>query len=102
MNQNIRIIKESPLYQGVDEQIAYTLTTTPWGSNPSSPVLVLKDSGGNDVTATYTTGSTTVSGDVITTKTVRNLIAGQIYRLEIKFTIGGSVLEAWAELHAQE
>ena len=31
-----RDAKESPLLQGADEQIAYQLTTTPWGSTPTS------------------------------------------------------------------
>ena len=51
MNTDIRKVKESPLVQGVDERIAYTLTTTPWGSSPSSPSVVVKDEDGTDVTA---------------------------------------------------
>jgi hypothetical protein len=31
---NIREIKEGLQYIGEDEIIVYTLTTTPWGSNP--------------------------------------------------------------------
>ena len=97
-----RKIKESPIYQGVDEQIAYLLTTTPWGSSPTSPILTLKDKDGADVTATYTTGSTTVSGDVVTTKIIQNLTAGLKLRMEIKFTISGNVFEAWADLYGQQ
>ena len=36
MTKSIREVKESPLPQGIDERIAYTLTTTPWGSNPGT------------------------------------------------------------------
>jgi hypothetical protein len=93
-----RKVKESPLYQGVDEQIAYQLTTTPWGSSPGSVAVTLKDAEGVDMSATCLSGSASVSGDVITTPTVKSLIAGQKYRLEVKFTVSGNIVEAWTEI----
>ena len=48
-----RRVKESPLYQGVDEQIAYTLTITLWGNSPTSVSVVMKNAAGADVSATY-------------------------------------------------
>lgn len=101
MDKNSRRIIESPLYQGEDEEIAYTLTTTPFASDPSSPVVTVKDADGEDVTADYTTGSASVAGDVITTPTILDLVADTQYRLEIKFTSGGNVLEAWAEMRGE-
>lgn len=101
MNPFSRRIRESPIYQGVDERLAYNLTTTPWVAAPTSPVLVIKDSSGTDVTATYATGSSTVSGDVITTARIISLVAGVQYRMEIKWTVGSNVYEAWAELYGQ-
>jgi hypothetical protein len=101
MSEETRVILESPIYQGVDERIAYRLTTTPWGSSPSSPSVVIKNAAGTDVTATYTTGSASAAGDVITTPTIHGLVANTWYRLEIKFTISGNVLEAWSELIGQ-
>lgn len=101
MDATIREIKESPIYQGEDEQIAYTLTTTPFGSSPSSPVVTIKDADGEDVTSDYASGSASALGDVITTPTILDLVAKTQYRLEIKFTSSGNVLEAWADLRGE-
>lgn len=101
MNHLSRRIKESPIWQGVDETIAYTLTTTPWASSPTSPTVVIKNSAGTDVSLTTLTGSATVSGDVITTPYIHGLTAGEQYRLEIKWTVGSNVYEAWADLYGQ-
>jgi hypothetical protein len=101
MRATDRRIVQSPLYQGVDEEIVYTLTTTPWGSDPSSPSVVLKDADGDDVSDTYLDGLPSVAGDVISTPAVVDLVAGVQYRLEIKFTIDGNVVETWADLIGQ-
>lgn len=101
MSEENRIILESPIYQGVNERVAYRLTTTPWGSSPSSPSVIIKNNAGTDVTATYTTGSATVSGDVITAPTVHSLVENTWYRFIWRFTISGNVLEAWSELIGQ-
>lgn len=99
----IRKIKESPLHQGEDEQVAYNLTVTPWGSSPSSVSVKLflynKVSGKlTDVSATCLSGSASTVGDVITTPVVQHLAAGQMYRLEIQFTVSGNVMEAWGDV----
>ena len=99
---DVRRIVESPLYQGVDEQIAYTLTTTNWGSDPSSQSDVIKDKDGEDQSATCLSGSSSVSGDVITTRTVKSLTAGEVYRLEIKFTVSGNIMEAYVFIRAMD
>lgn len=87
---------ESPLEQGEDERIPYQITTTPWGSSPSSVTITLKrvdpDGTMSDVTSTNLTGSSSVAGDVITTPTVYGLTADTKYRLEYKFTTGTKVL----------
>jgi len=91
-----RKIEQSPLYQGEDEQIVYTLTTTPWGSSPTSVVVKIKDTATNtDVSSTCLSGSASTTGDVITTPIVKSLTAGSLYRLEIKFTVSGNIVEAW-------
>lgn len=95
----IRRVRESDISQGEDEKIAYQLTTTPWGSNPSdvSVKLYSLDDYGvkTDVSSTKLVGGISVSGDVITTPSVTGLVAGTRYRMEIKFTIAGNVFEAW-------
>ena len=94
-----REVKESPLYQGSDERIAYTLTTTPWGGTPASPTVVIKTwPDGTDVSATKLTGNASANGDVITTPLVISLTSGQKYHLEIKWTNSGNTFEAYAEI----
>lgn len=88
--------------QGVDEHIAYALTTTPWGSSPANVLCKLYDISTPgvrvDVSATNLTGAATVVGDVITTPLVYGLEADKLYRLEIQFVIDGNTLEAYMEL----
>jgi hypothetical protein len=85
---------ESPAIQGADESIAYSITTTPWGSTPTSVAMVVWDITDADnpvnVTNTGVTGSTSVSGDVITTKRIRLLTLGSKYRVEVLFTDSNS------------
>lgn len=101
MNRSSRRIRESPIYQGVDERIAYTLTTTPFASSPSSPVMTIKDIDGEDVTSDYISGSASVSGDVITTPIIISLTAGVQYRMEIQFVSSGNTWEAWCDLRGE-
>lgn len=103
MTKSIRETKESPLTQGIDERIAYTLTTTPWGSSPSSVSCALKTLPGLvDVSAAKLSGSASATGDVITSPIVFGLASGQQYRLEWKFTISGNVLEAYMIINGEE
>jgi hypothetical protein len=100
-----RSCNESPLAQGEDEVLAYDLTTTPWVSSPTSPVVklyeVVDEFTRTDKSATMLSGSASVSGDVITTPLVTGLTAGTLYRLEIKWTVGSKVYEAWALITAE-
>ena len=102
MNPHDRRIRESPLFQGEDEEIVYCLTTTPWGSTPTNVSVVVKDVDGTDVTSSVTSGISAVSGDVISTPTIQDLTANTEYRLEIRFTVSGNVMEAWAIIDTQE
>lgn len=96
---DIREVKESPIVQGEDEKIAYTLTTTPWGSSPSNVSVTMYEYTdnviGTNVSATRMDGAAAISGDVITTPVI-SVVANTNYRLEIKFTVGGNELEAFA------
>ena len=101
---NIREIKEGLQYQGADETIVYTLTTTPWGSDPSSVAAKIYTVVGDtltDVTTTNMTGAASATGDVITLPAIKALAAGTTYRVEIAFTCSGNIFEAFAELQAE-
>jgi len=93
-------IVETGLKQGVDEEIAYQLTTTNWGSSPSSVVVKAYDMSDSfaDVSETILEGDPSISDDVITLPVVLDLTAGNRYRIEIQCTTGGSVLECYFEL----
>jgi len=101
-----REIVESPATQGVDEEIAYTLTTTPWGSSPTSPVITawdVTDGGRTDVMSTiFPSGSPSVSGDVITLQTCKDMVANTKYRIEIKFTCSGNIFETYCFIYGEE
>lgn len=99
-----RAIIEDVQKQGVDEEIVYTITTTPWGSSPTSPSAVVKDlSDDSDVTSTVMpAGSASAAGDVITLPVLKSLTAGSRYRVEVKFTVSGNVLECWFEVRGEK
>ncbi len=97
-----REFKQSPMRQGQNEQIAYTVTTTPWASSPASPaakIYLLPDY--LDVSSAKLSGIASANGDVITTPKVINLAPGQEYRLEIQWTAGGSTWEAWGIIRGE-
>ena len=88
--------------QGVDEEIAYAVDTTPWGGGSGSPAVVVKLAGA-PVTETVTEGSASGDGDVVTTPVIKNLTAGNTYRLEVKWTNSeGQVVEAYGFIDAKE
>ena len=95
-------IIETGLKQGADEEIAYTLTTTPWGDSPSSVSVTAYDMSDSFavVTDDILSGSASNSSTTITTPVVDSLVAGHRYRIEIKFTTGGNILECYFELEA--
>lgn len=102
MDPRSRIIIESPLFQGEDERVAYRLNTTPWGTSPSSPTVVLYDVDNADVTATYMTGSPSASGVYITCPILHSLVDGAQYRMEIKWVDSGNTLETWVDIYGQK
>ena len=103
MNRDDRVVAEGLKYQGVDELLIYSLTTTPWGSTPTSVAVKAYDesAASADVTATVLSGSASVVGDVITLPTLKSLTADHAYRIEIKFSADGSTWEAILPVLAQ-
>lgn len=100
MNKTDLWVKESPLYQGVNEEVTYSITTTPWGSSPSSPSAVVKDSDGTDVTTTVMpVGSASASGDVVTWPELKSLTADTWYTIFVTFTSGGNICVARCEVY---
>jgi hypothetical protein len=84
--------------QGSDEQIAYAINFTAWGT-PTSPAVTLIDLVDNsDQSSTKLVGSPSIIGATVTTPVVKSLAVGHQYRLVIKATIGGNVLSAYIEV----
>lgn len=90
----LRIFKEKTKAQGKDEEIAYKIDTTPWGGSPSNPEVQLVCKGVS-VGGECLDGAPQIEGNVITTPLVLGLIAGNRYRLEVKWTCQSNTLEAY-------
>lgn len=98
-----RQVNEGRQIQGVDEKVVYSITTTPWGSGPINVSVTVKDVTANllDVTASVTTGSPSVSGDVVTLPKIQSLTVRHLYRVEVKFDVQGNTLEPYFEIQAE-
>ena len=98
-----REVLEGQQKQGADEKIPYRVTTTPWGSSPSSVVVKCFDitSTRTDVTATNLSGSASVDGDVITCPILQTLTAGNTYRVDVLFVAGGVTFEPFFIVQAE-
>jgi hypothetical protein len=104
MNAEVREIEQGLQYQGEDESVVYTLTTTSWGNDPGSPsAKIFTYIGGTytDVTSTIMTGSASASGNVITLPAIASLVDGTMYRVEVQFILSGSTFEAYAWILGQ-
>lgn len=105
MKADDRRVAEGILYQGVDEQIVYTLDVSAWGLSPTSPAVKAYDMSDahKDVTATVLSGTASVAGNVITLPKVKSLTQNHRYRIEVQFTIGtgATPFEAYIVIVAQ-
>jgi len=97
MGVSLEVIEGEQL-QSADEEISYSITTTPWGSSPTSVAVVAYDvdAGNTAVTTTvFPTNSPSVLGDVITLSPLKALTKGKTYRIEVKFTCGANKFEPY-------
>lgn len=89
----IREVMEGTQYQGADEELAYSITTTNWGSSPGTVSAKAYDENNDDADVTSTvfpTNSPSTSGDVITLSPLKSMTVGHSYRIEVKFTDSNS------------
>lgn len=95
-----REVLEGDQYVGIDERPYLTVTTTNWGSSPTSVTVTSYEY--NKVTDTYTlntstifpSGSASVSGDIITLPCLVPEAVDDMYEVHVKFTAGGSIWDA--------
>lgn len=107
MSSSPREVIESPLEQGVDEEVPYRFDFAPCGIVTAAVVaVVVTDVTGiapEDVTAiVMPSGSHTPSGATITCKPLKLLTAGRRYKLECRASDGSLVRELYAIINATE
>ena len=87
--------------QSADEEIVYSVTTTNWGSDPSSVSVVAYEEGNPEpVTATvFPVNSPAIVEDTIMLSPLKALTAGKAYRIEVKFTSGSNIYECYFRVH---
>lgn len=90
-------VTEGIQYQSSTEEIIYAITTTNWGSSPSSVAAVAYQEGPETVVTTtvFPTNSPSVTDDVITLSPLKALTKGNTYRIEVKFTSGSNIFECY-------
>ena len=103
---SLREVKESPLRQGTDEEIAYIFDFTELGT-PSTDVSstdsfqVYDMTNEADVTDTVLSGSGSVSTYYVTTPLVTSLTAGVDYKLTSKVEISSNTISAYAIIRGE-
>lgn len=88
-------VAEGLLEQAVNEEIIYTITTTNFGSSPSTSSASAVDlTTGQTVTTTvFPTNTPSEAGDVITLSALKSLVKGHKYEIRVKFTSGSNIFE---------
>lgn len=89
MRRSPREAIESPTEQGQDEKVRYTFDFTGLGTTaPTSPTFALYDitdsTAWEDVSGSKLTDTGSVSGAIVTSKLVVELLPSHVYRLEAK------------------
>jgi hypothetical protein len=102
-----REVIESPMEQGLEEVISYSLDTTPWGGAPSAPectVYDVTDRDRIDITEdVMPTNEPVVDEDDPNTIILSPLrdIEEKKYRVEVKWTSSGNVFEAYCIINGK-
>src|SRR3990167_2422857 len=88
--------------QGKNETIAYIVKFGKWGTTIATPTNYMYDHNGTDVSSTNLTGSTTISGTDMTTKSVTALVSGETYRFHQRAVVDGNTMEAWGDVIGED
>lgn len=98
---SLRMVRESPVEQGTDEQIAYGFDFAAIGT-PTSPTVTLYDmTGAASVTSTKLSGSASIASTTVTTPAVISLTAGSQYKLQCLVTISGNLYSSFVIINAE-
>lgn len=96
----------SPVAQSEYEDRRWRIDLWP-GAQPSTPTCTIHeitgvDIYGSDLSATKMHGNASVDGDTIYTPFVFVLNAPKEYRVNVRFTSGGNVMERWFRVKARK
>jgi len=103
MPQRPREVIEGPQVQGKDERIRYFLDIGQWASWPTNISARIYTTAGTDVTETKMTGKAhLIDATTIALPYISNLVAGEQYRVEVRFSEGGQVYEPFFIIQGEE
>lgn len=101
MGNRVREVEESPIKQGVDEEIAYKFNWKKIGI-PNMPIVEIYDITNNEYTDTT---STNLSGEAsiedeqyVITPVVKSLVNKRHYRLECRVFINENTMETYCHI----
>jgi len=99
MKQSPYLVDEGgiELMEGSTEAVSVRIPTKTGSSPTLSTPLMYVYKNGSDVTSTYTTGSMSVSGDIIVTKEFTSLVGGDLLNVTIFAIVDGSSSKCVAE-----
>lgn len=99
-----RVIKESPLFQGINEKIVYTLDASVWGiSSPTGATITVYNDANEDVSATHAPGTAVIDGSTIYAPELQSFVANERYKVFFKFAASdGQIKEPWTWLYGQD
>jgi len=94
---SVLVVAEGTQEQSADEELIYTIDTTEWTSNASSPTVVATDETTDETVTTtvFPTNTPSASEAEITLSPLKALTKGHLYRIEIKFTGGSNKWECY-------
>lgn len=101
-----REVVESPLTQDAQEEIRYAIDASAWlPSSNDVPVPISSacyiERNGQDVSGANMAGAPTLIGSLIVLPGLRNLIAGEVYRVECTMQIGSQTYVAFLRVVGQ-
>lgn len=96
-------VVEKNLRQTSNEELIYSITTTNWGTSPTSPAVTANDETTRLIctTTVFPTNSPSVAGNVISLSPLKSLTEGHTYRINVKFSTGGNVYECYFKVFCE-
>lgn len=100
---SLRMVRESPVEQGTDEEIAYRFDFAAVGTTgtPTSPTVTLWDMTAGANAPTKLSGSASIATTFVTTPAVISLTAGSQYKLQCLVTVDGNKVSSFVIINAE-